>query len=117
MHPLNHSLEFRRTFRLCAAVVFFSSLAHAVAPSTASLTPPEVLTLKQSIDRALKNNPRLLSAKTDLSIAKTQLRQAKSQFYPKVNLNMDYIRYRHETIGLIPPEMGNVVLETPAGSS
>jgi outer membrane protein TolC len=63
----------------------------------------EKLTLASSLERARSNNPRLLLAGKELSIAKTQLRQAKSLYYPKVNLNLDYVRYRNETVGITSP--------------
>lgn len=77
----------------------------------------ETLTLQSSLERTLNNNPRLLSAQKDLSISQAQLREAKSLFYPKVNLNLDYVRYRNETIGLTSPELGNAVLEAPIANS
>jgi outer membrane protein TolC len=52
-----------------------------------------------------------LLAKKDVSIAKTQLREAKSLFYPKINLNLNYARYKNETLGLTSFETGNLVLE------
>ncbi|MFN0118053.1 MAG: TolC family protein [Elusimicrobiota bacterium] len=78
-----------------------------------SKSTPEILDLKSSIQRASNDNPRLLLAKKESMIAKEQLRQARSLFYPKVNLWMDYVRYRHETLGNTYPELGNVVLEAP----
>ncbi len=101
-----------RSFAACptkaAARGLFLALAFTVAASAV-----EKLTLEDSLDRARKNNPELLLATKDLSVAKTQVRQARSLYYPKVNLRMDYVRYRNETIGLTSPELGNVVLEAP----
>lgn len=77
----------------------------------------DTLNLKASLERAYANNPRLLSAQKDLSIAQTQIREAKSLFYPKVNLNLNYIRYRNETLGLVPDESGGTVLEAPLPNS
>jgi outer membrane protein TolC len=77
----------------------------------------EVLTLRTSLDRAVKNNSRLQLAQKDYDIAKAQLRQAKSLLFPRVSLNFDAVRYRQETLGLIPSEIGNVVLETSRTSA
>lgn len=74
---------------------------------------PERLTLDSSLERARANNPRLLLAAKELSVAKMQLRQAKSLYFPKVNLNLDYVRYRNETVGITSPELGGVILEAP----
>ncbi len=77
----------------------------------------ERLTLATSLERARANNPKMLLASKELSIAKMQLRQAKSQYYPKVNLNLDYVRYRNETLGITGPELGNVILEAPIAAN
>lgn len=77
----------------------------------------ERLTLTDSLERAEKNNPQLLLAVKDLSVSRTQLRQAKSLYYPKINLNLDYVRYRNETLGITSPELGSVVLEAPVQQS
>lgn len=89
----------------------------ALAPTIAFPAEAEKLTLKQSLERASQNNSRLLLARKELDVAQTQLRQAKSQFFPKVNLGLNYVRYSHETLGLIPPEMGPIVLESAARNS
>lgn len=81
--------------------------------SIVAFSAAESLTLQTSLEHAAKNNPRLLLAKKDLAVAQTQLRQAKSLFYPRVHLNLDYVRYRHETLGTTAPELGGVVLEAP----
>lgn len=80
---------------------------------TLSVSAAERLTLEESLDRARKNNPQLLLAAKDLSVARTQVRQARSLYYPKVNLRMDYVRYRNETLGLTSPDLGSLVLEAP----
>lgn len=87
--------------------------AALLASSTAVAQTSEKLVLKDSLNRAAQNNARLLLARKELEVAKTQLRQARSQFYPKVNLGLNYVRYSHETLGLIPPEMGPIVLDSP----
>ncbi|MBV9079570.1 MAG: TolC family protein [Elusimicrobia bacterium] len=95
--------------------------ALSVAPSLAvePVRPPppsEVLSLRASLDRARKNNPRLQVAEKEYQIAETKVRQAKSLFFPRATLNFDAVRYHNETLSLIPAEIGNVVLETPAST-
>lgn len=79
-------------------------------------TPPssrDVLTLKDSLDRAENNNPQLLVAKEELAITKAELKQSQALFYPSLNMGFNYIRYRNETLGITPPELGGVILEAP----
>lgn len=75
--------------------------------------PAEVLSIEQSVKRALQNNPSLLSAQKDIAIARSQIKQAKSLYYPRINFNMNYVRFRNETLGLTSSELGNVILEAP----
>src|SRR5687768_2040306 len=76
----------------------------------------ETLTLNASIERAFKSNPRLLQSERDLALAHLHSKEAKALFYPKVSLDMNYVRYRNETFGLTSPELGSVVLEAPLAS-
>lgn len=100
-------------FIVCLASFFI--LIFTAFPASAATT--EVLTLRASVDRAEKNNPKLQLASKEFQIARAQLRQARSLFFPRVNLNMDAVRYKQDTIGQIPPELGNVVLETSKQSN
>lgn len=99
-------------------VLFFGILLAAVSVSAQEIPGSrERLTLMASLERAVQNNPQVLLAKKDLSVAQTRLRQARSLYYPKLNLNLDYVRYRNETVGLTSPELGNIVLEAPIEAS
>lgn len=51
-----------------------------------------------------------------MAIAQTQSREAKALFYPKVNFNFNYVRYRNETLGVTPEDFGHAVLEAPIAS-
>jgi outer membrane protein len=90
--------------------VGFGSLLFSAIPCGAA---PEKLTLSTSLDRAFRNNTVLQAAQKELSIAKTHVGQAKSLFYPKVNLNLNYVRYRNETLGVTSEALGHTVLEGP----
>lgn len=97
--------------RLLSCVLLFHC-----APVFAAESPtyePETLTFEQSVDRAYRSNPDLLIAQQDISIARVKVREAKSLYYPNVNLNLNYVRYRNETLGITSPELGNIVLEAP----
>ena len=93
------------------------TLAAAHAAEILPAGAREKLTLNDSLERASKNNPRLLLANKDLSVARTQVRQAQSLYFPKVNLNLDYVRYRNETVGITSPELGSVILEAPIAAN
>jgi len=71
----------------------------------------ETLTLPVSVERALSNNPRLLMARKDLEVARTHVREAQSLFYPKLNLSLNYIRYKDDTLAVTSNELGAAVLE------
>ncbi|MCG3205003.1 MAG: hypothetical protein KCHDKBKB_01720 [Elusimicrobia bacterium] len=107
-----HSTEL---FGLRSWIPVFVGMTIMLAGST--VFSAEQLTLPESLERAEKNNPELLLARKDLSVAKTQVRQAQSLYYPKINLNLDYVRYRHETLGVTSPELGGIVLEAPVQQS
>jgi outer membrane protein TolC len=98
-----------RRFYLLSFFLFARAAVFAASPTY----EPEILTFDQSVDRAYRSNPHLLSAQQDIAIAQVKVRQAKSLFYPNVNLSMNYVRYRNETFSVTSPELGNVVLEAP----
>lgn len=92
-----------------------------LSPATLFAAPPayepDVLTFEESVERAWRSNSHLLSAQQDVSIARVKVRQAKSLFYPNVNLNLNYVRHRNETLGVTAPELGNIVLEAPVADA
>jgi len=73
------------------------------------------MTLSQSLERSLTNNPRLLEAKQEMGIARTHVSQAKSLFFPRMDLNFNYVRYKNVTLGITSPDLGYAVLETTPG--
>jgi len=99
---------------LAAIVLATLAPAAARAQSPQAANVEETLTLKDSLDRAYANNPKLLSASKELEIAKTHLSQARSLFYPKVDLNLDYVKFRNERLGLPPRGLGDLIL-SPSG--
>src|SRR5262245_38393416 len=81
-------------------LVGFSGVVSLLAQDSFFKPTRETLTLKTSLERAARNNPRLLELGKELSIAKANSREAASLFYPKVNVNLNYTRFRNETLGL-----------------
>lgn len=96
-------------------LVLLAVIAAAAPPVLAgdAELAPEVLTLEDAVNRALANNPTLLASQQDVEVARGSLREARSLYYPKVDLNLSYVRYRNETFGVTGHDLGNAVLEAP----
>lgn len=89
---------------LLAAALFASSARADDAPVE------QVLTLPQSVQRALQNNQRLLSAHEDIRIAEQRVRESQSQHYPQAGLYLNSSRYLAEQDYVLPPEFGTLLL-------
>jgi outer membrane protein TolC len=63
------------------------------ATLTGGATSAEQLTLDQCIDITLKRNPNLTAAESVMNAASTRVGQAKSAYYPQVNLSAGYTRF------------------------
>jgi TolC family type I secretion outer membrane protein len=63
------------------------------ATPTGGATSAERLTLDQCIEITLKRNPSLTAAESAMNAAGTRVGQAKSAYYPQVNLSADYTKY------------------------
>jgi outer membrane protein TolC len=72
----------------------------------------QVLTLEQSVQRALQNNQRLLVAQDDIRIGEQRVREAQSQYFPQLGLNANASRYLAEQPYVLPPEWGGTLLRT-----
>lgn len=70
----------------------------------------QVLTLPQSVQRALLNNQKLLSAREDIRIAEHRVWEARSQFLPQAGLNFSGSRYLAEQYFTMSPEFGSLLL-------
>lgn len=75
--------------------------------------PEETLTLQDSVQRALQNNPAVLTAEGDTKVAEGKIQEAASLFYPKIDYNFNFSKHRNETTSVLPPELGLNVLEPP----
>jgi outer membrane protein len=89
----------------------------ALAPALSAQPPAfeQILTLEESVDRALQNNQRLLLAKEDVRIAEQRVREAQSQYYPEVGLNLNSSRYLAEAGYVLPEDFGLVLLRPSRG--
>jgi outer membrane protein TolC len=67
-------------------------IGHAVSVSTAGLEE-KVLTLEDCIQVALKKRPELEISNLDILNAEYQIKEAQSNYYPRLNLNMGYTRF------------------------
>ena len=68
------------------------AMATAATP-TGGATSAERLTLDQCIEITLKRNPSLAAAESTMNAAGTRVGQARSAYYPQVNLSADYTKY------------------------
>ena len=68
------------------------AMATAATP-TGGATSTERLTLDQCIEITLKRNPSLTAAESVMNAAGTRVGQARSAYYPQVNLSADYTKY------------------------
>jgi outer membrane protein len=69
-----------------------STITTAPSP-TGGATTVERLTLDQCIEITLKRNPSLTAAESTMNAAGTRVGQARSAYYPQVNLSAGYTKY------------------------
>jgi outer membrane protein len=102
-----------RTARVIAIVVITRGLVLGgvlATPSSATpvLTANTVLTLAEAIDLALKNNPRIRSVGKDVETEMYNLRAAKAERMPRVDLTSGVTRYRY------PTPLTPIVIKSPS---
>lgn len=83
-------------------VLFFAIVNLAKAQES----PISSLSLDECIQRAFKNNPGYNAAEYQVRESQTQTKEAKSTWYPTVNINMDARKYPSEESGM-PSESYN----------
>lgn len=89
----------KRLFILLIFITFISSNA-VLAEDVITETPVEInstLTLNECIDIALKNNPTIQSYFFNTDIFKSRIGQAKSSYFPQIDLESGYDRYNSST--------------------
>ncbi len=74
----------------------------------ADLLSDRTLTLEESVKLALNNSQGLLTTREDVNIASQRVREAESLFYPKLDLNANWSKFRVEggTPLLLQPGLG-----------
>lgn len=87
------------------AAIFLAAAAGAQEPGV-----ERTFTLEQSVQTALVNNPMLLAAQADVKIAEQRIWEARSNFLPKVDLQLNGSRYLAEQYTVISPDLGGTLL-------
>jgi outer membrane protein len=80
------------------------------------MLPDRTLTLDDSVRLALNNSQTLLSSREDVNIALQRVREAESLFYPRLDLNANWSKFRVEgdTPLLLQPALGPTLIpESP----
>lgn len=71
-------------------ILFFTiSTATAVEP----IKPGETLTLERAIHIALSNHPAIIAAKNDIEAERSGVGQARSAYFPRIELSANYTKY------------------------
>lgn len=92
-------------------------LAFSARPPLLSLAetiPDRALTLDDSVRLALNNSPALLSSREDTNIALQRVREAESLFFPKLDLNANWNKFRAEGGRplLLQPALGPTLIDS-----
>lgn len=73
----------------------------------------KILDLETSFHLAEQNNQKLLIAKEDVKLAQQRIKEARSIYFPKLGLNLNYLRYDVDSLFILPPDFGSVLLKSP----
>lgn len=71
----------------------------------------EVLTLEETVRRAVRNDPAILSSEQDIIIAKQRVREARFTFMPQLALSGSFSRVNLEYPTILGPELGDLFLD------
>ncbi|MFA5975967.1 MAG: TolC family protein [Elusimicrobiota bacterium] len=79
----------------------------------AETIPDRTLTIEDSVRLAMNNSPALLSSREDVNIAMQRVREAESLFFPKLDLNANWSKFRVEGDRplLLQPAMGPTLID------
>src|SRR5205807_2735714 len=77
-------------------------------PAFSQSLPDRSLTLEDSVRIALNNSQALLSSREDVNIALQRVRQSESLFFPRLDLNANWSKFRVEdgTPLMLEPALG-----------
>lgn len=76
--------------RKITAFLFVILLISTVTANAGTIQPGDLLTLEQCLDIARKNNPQIMTAEHGVSASRSKIGQAKSGYYPQLNLSSGY---------------------------
>ena len=78
----------------------------------ADLPPDRTLTLEDSVRLALNNSQTILSVREDVDIALQRVRESESLFFPKLDLNANWNKFRvqNDTPLLVQPSLGPTLI-------
>jgi outer membrane protein TolC len=84
----------------------------AMVPAFAQEIPDRTLTLDESVHLALNNSEALLSSREDVDIALQRVRQTESLFFPTLDLNANWSKFRVQgnTPLLLDPALGPTLI-------
>ncbi len=68
------------------------AVEHPAMPGAGIIKEGEVLALERCVEIALRNQPNIIAAKSNVSAAESKVGQAESSYYPQVDLSAGYTR-------------------------
>lgn len=84
-------MSIQKIYLLLSLLVILCLFANVVHAENIVITDKEQLTLDKCVDISIKNNPKITVAKKTTKVLLSKIGQAKSNYYPQVNLNGEYI--------------------------
>jgi outer membrane protein TolC len=88
------SQTFPRRLRLPRRLIVMWLWLLAMTCAAADPLPDRTLALEESVRLALNNSPALLSSREDVNIAMQRVREAESLFFPRLDLNASWSKFR-----------------------
>jgi outer membrane protein len=95
---------------ILSAAMLIGFVGRSAAVRAEDLQAEQVLTLEQSLQRAMQNNQQLLSSQTEIKISEQRIREVRAEFYPQASVYMSGSHYLAEQNYVIPAEFGSTVL-------
>ncbi|MFH1258365.1 MAG: TolC family protein [Elusimicrobiota bacterium] len=74
------------------------------------IIPERIFTLKESLEQAALTCPSLKRTKEDIQIAEHRVTEAYAMGWPQLDLNANYTRYKAQSLFVLPPTYGNILL-------
>ncbi|MBI4055833.1 MAG: TolC family protein [Elusimicrobia bacterium] len=99
------------TLFLCLIVFVFPSRSAPPIHTQSGQAEKRILRLSDAVRLALLNNPRILSAQKDITIAEQRVKEARSLFFPEVGFGANLTKFDAQRLFLINPDIGPQVLD------